>query len=41
MNINKFVILFGLIFCFVSESISQDGSVRGFVYDKENGEPII
>ncbi len=35
----KFIFLFSIIF--TTYSFSQTGNIRGFVYDKETGEPII
>lgn len=33
--------IFSLLFLFSSALFSQDGTIRGFVYEKETGEPVI
>ena len=33
--------LFILLFCFQTAALAQSGTIRGFVYDRESGEPII
>ncbi len=42
MGIIKWTLLFlAIFFLATSEGFSQTGTIRGFVYDKETGEPII
>lgn len=41
MKILKTLLFFLIIFSFSQNVIAQTGSLRGFVYDKDNGEPII
>jgi CarboxypepD_reg-like domain/TonB-dependent Receptor Plug Domain len=37
----KHLLLFSLLFLFSLQNFAQTGSIRGFVYDKETGEPIL
>lgn len=37
----KYTLALVALLLFIGQSIAQNGEVRGFVYDKENGEPII
>ncbi|MBT3209638.1 MAG: TonB-dependent receptor [Bacteroidetes bacterium] len=41
MKIDKTLLLLIICFSFSLGIFAQTGSIRGFVYDKENGEPII
>src|SRR5207244_3390541 len=40
LPINKFFVLFGLLFI-STFALAQNATIRGFVYEKETGEPLI
>lgn len=40
-NFIKYIIIVSVLVFIVSSALAQTGSVRGFIYDNDNGEPVI